>query len=534
MNICKYILYVGVVILFLGGFLDGVGVQAASRDIIVRQQVGEDITPPTTSSILSVDPIASTQIDITWSSSTDSGFGLAGYRLYRDTTQIATTTSLSFSDTGLAPGTTYAYSVAAFDIVNNVSTTSAAVSTTTLPAPVQPTVPQATSTNQVGGLVLPQVVNFAVKTGVTTAEVTFTTRTPVQYILRYGITEAMDAGFVRTDVYRREHQTYLTELLSNTQYFYELIGVDRFGRQRELSSGSFVTKAAYTIDVPPNVADFQAEAVGNDVSLRWENPDYPSFAYVRVVRSHYYFPIDPSGGYVVYEGNAESLYDSSAFSEHGEQFYTIFTYNLDGLHSSGAIAAATRQVVRGSTLPARDEEITVEPVEAAIEDTKDPSEPVPAYRLRFSDIVVIQNGEVTAASSETIELSARDLFEVQVPAALVPAETRVVTLSLRNPFNTREVHRYLLRLNDGGRYYTAVINALDQTGEYPVAIRAYDHQINVLGTTRGVFIAREGYVAPKENRFAISLVYIVIIGLIIGLSLWLLWLLLRSFRRKSA
>jgi len=53
---------------------------------------------------------------------------------------IATRTSRSFSDTLLTPSTTYSYSVLAYDAAGNVSAKSAAVSATTLKAPVAPVV----------------------------------------------------------------------------------------------------------------------------------------------------------------------------------------------------------------------------------------------------------------------------------------------------------------------------------------------------------------------------------------------------------
>ena len=61
---------------------------------------------------------------------------VAGYQIFRNGTSIGVTNSVSFSDTGLAPGTTYSYTVAAFDAAGNVSTLTAAVSATTTSTPI--------------------------------------------------------------------------------------------------------------------------------------------------------------------------------------------------------------------------------------------------------------------------------------------------------------------------------------------------------------------------------------------------------------
>ena len=61
---------------------------------------------------------------LSWTASTDpaGGSGLAGYRVYRDGTLIATTTSITYtdSDSAVVPGT-YVYSVVAFDGAGNTT-----------------------------------------------------------------------------------------------------------------------------------------------------------------------------------------------------------------------------------------------------------------------------------------------------------------------------------------------------------------------------------------------------------------------------
>jgi hypothetical protein len=57
---------------------------------------------------------------------------VAGYRIYRNGTQIATAASTSYQDTGLTAATTYSYTVAAYDSAGNLSAQSSPVSATTL------------------------------------------------------------------------------------------------------------------------------------------------------------------------------------------------------------------------------------------------------------------------------------------------------------------------------------------------------------------------------------------------------------------
>ena len=59
---------------------------------------------------------SSTSVSLAWSASTDD-VGVAGYRIYRDGIKIGAPAGTSFTDSGLAPGTTYSYCVRAVDAV---------------------------------------------------------------------------------------------------------------------------------------------------------------------------------------------------------------------------------------------------------------------------------------------------------------------------------------------------------------------------------------------------------------------------------
>ena len=96
------IFFVGFLALFLGV---APALAGSVRDFSVRTPVGDDVSPPTTPTLLTATPIAPTQIDLTWSPSTDD-FQLLGYTVSRDGQHIATTTLTSYSDTGLTASTT--------------------------------------------------------------------------------------------------------------------------------------------------------------------------------------------------------------------------------------------------------------------------------------------------------------------------------------------------------------------------------------------------------------------------------------------
>jgi hypothetical protein len=114
---------------------------SSSVAVTVSNSSGGDTTAPSVPTSLVQDttiPVTATSIDMKWNASTDNsgGSGLAGYKLYRNGTLIATlgSTTTSYMDYGLAANTSYIYTVAAFDNSgnNSAATTGVTVKTTTL------------------------------------------------------------------------------------------------------------------------------------------------------------------------------------------------------------------------------------------------------------------------------------------------------------------------------------------------------------------------------------------------------------------
>jgi len=100
-----------------------------------------DTQAPTTPSSLVATAVSTSQINLSWTASTDN-VGVTGYRVERcqgagcsDFAQIATPTSASYNDTGLSASTSYSYRVRAQDAVPNLSAYSSTASATTLATP---------------------------------------------------------------------------------------------------------------------------------------------------------------------------------------------------------------------------------------------------------------------------------------------------------------------------------------------------------------------------------------------------------------
>ena len=92
-----------------------------------------DTEPPSVPTNLSATAVSSSQIDLSWSASSDDR-GVTSYRIIRNDSIIATGSATSYSNTGLTAETTYTYTVQAGDAAGNFSSQSAPVTAATLPS----------------------------------------------------------------------------------------------------------------------------------------------------------------------------------------------------------------------------------------------------------------------------------------------------------------------------------------------------------------------------------------------------------------
>jgi chitodextrinase len=99
-----------------------------------------DTTPPSVPGALAVSNVAQTSMTLQWSASNDN-VGVTGYDVYRNSSKVASVTSTSSSQSGLACGTTYQYEVVARDAAGNASQparASAATAACATPTPPPP------------------------------------------------------------------------------------------------------------------------------------------------------------------------------------------------------------------------------------------------------------------------------------------------------------------------------------------------------------------------------------------------------------
>lgn len=117
------------------GAQDGTATLAAATDwyavaATFRPVSTGDTQPPSVPAGLHATSVASTSVSLAWSPSTDN-VGVTGYTVYRNGAKLATVTTTSYTDGAVNPGTTYTYTVDAFDAAGNHSAQSQPLPVTT-------------------------------------------------------------------------------------------------------------------------------------------------------------------------------------------------------------------------------------------------------------------------------------------------------------------------------------------------------------------------------------------------------------------
>ncbi|MEO7364551.1 MAG: fibronectin type III domain-containing protein [Candidatus Saccharimonadales bacterium] len=129
-------------IMHVGELVIGLVLLAAVQNFwAVLAGASPDISPPSVPTGLALSGRSATEIDISWNASTDD-VAVTGYHIYRGGVLRGDSATTDYADTGLAPNTSYTYTVSAYDAVPNTSAESNPLNASTLADTAPPSVPQ--------------------------------------------------------------------------------------------------------------------------------------------------------------------------------------------------------------------------------------------------------------------------------------------------------------------------------------------------------------------------------------------------------
>ena len=225
---------------------------------------GLDSQPPSVPSGVAVIATTATDVQVTWTASTDT-IGVTGYNILRREgggflAKIASSVSTSFNDSGLTTGTTYYYAVQSYDADNNTSANSAEVMVTVLDPNCDQT-PPTTPTN------LHASVNG------TNIELSWTASTDNVGIYGYTIYQSTRSGGPYTAIDESLTTSYTdeTSAAGGGTFYYVISAVDTYPNESGFSNEVAVTIITVNQLVPQNL---MAKASSrSEILLTWLPPD---------------------------------------------------------------------------------------------------------------------------------------------------------------------------------------------------------------------------------------------------------------------
>ncbi len=467
----------------------------------------DDTANPSIPTGLTATAVSSSQIDLSWNASTDD-VAVTGYRIFRDSTAIATTTSLSYSDAGLAALTEYEYAVEAFDGTFKYSGQSATTSATTLITPVTPPTTSSGGSSGYSDLVIS---GLNTTPAIDSVAISFSTNYSTQAKVYWGTTSDYELGSVSGLFYDFNHMVKIDGLNPNTTYFFKIEVTNGAGRIKVLES-TFQTQSIIAEPQLTNVTDFKAIPKENSIALSWNNPSSPEFDSVRLVRSDKFFPRDINDGEVVYEG-ADENYQDRDVSVGVTYYYSIFTKDIANTFSSGALAQARIKPAGEIAQPAT---------------STDPFIDIPILTnvhpdiasLALTDFDFIQSSIKLVNIGTGVVIDGSKNLTISLEYRKVPEILKTIAITLIDPSDPSQVFPFLLRVNKDKTAYEATLAPLGRSGTYQMKIMVLDYKNQGLKRIEGSLKAfvfgqvkdiTENQANLRRNIIALSLIALIMI-----------------------
>jgi len=185
---------------------------------------------PSVPTNLSGNAVSETQVNLTWTASTDN-VGVTGYKIYRNSAQIGTSATTSYSDSTCSANTTYTYTVSAYDARSNESAQSA-------PAVVM-----------TPDLTPPTISNVASTPANTTCAVTWTTNEAATSQVEYGLTTSYGSLTALDPTLVTSHSVQVTGLTAAQTYHYRVRSKDAANNERISGDYTFTTTGGGVADI---------------------------------------------------------------------------------------------------------------------------------------------------------------------------------------------------------------------------------------------------------------------------------------------
>jgi hypothetical protein len=336
----------------------------------------------------------------------------------------------------------------------------------------------------------------------------------------FGQTQDYEEKAISEGNFYLEHSTKLADLLPKTGYHFKIICKDRSGNEVESEDQQFTTLTPPDTTPPANVRNFEAVPGNRKIVLYWENPPDLDFKETKITRSTDFYPKSLGEGVLVYIGDG-TLFEDINLINGITYYYTAFSYDKVGNHSSGAIVSAIPETI---------------PVAPPIKPPVKPpvvTPPSEIEKLTLKDFDFWQLGEkLSLIEEKNIKLVEEISLTVSIDYEKVPEDLKTIIISLEKD---EKYFSFLFKINREQTKYFTTLSPLEE-GIYPINLHLLDFKDQTVKTISGQLIVEKAKILLERIPWYKNLIiwlYILLIALLIGIIIiiYLLYLLKKKKKR---
>jgi len=336
----------------------------------------------------------------------------------------------------------------------------------------------ATTTVSTPVIVAGEILNLNIKTGINYAIISWNTSVPTLGSVSWGKGDSYNDGIVNGINITSHHEIIIENLSASTTYSYFInSSLPEYYYARNF--GTFSTFPIPEIKIIPSINNLIATQSNNEIVLSWNNPDSTDFQGVKIVRSPFFYPTDPSEGKVVYDGNGTYTRDSD-LSFDTKYFYSAFSYDENLNYSSGVVAESlvgTKQM-------------------ASPENASMSQKNLNLNILPIKDFVFSEGDLELSVSSSTVRVYPFDDLKIIIGVNRFATGTKSLILRIKDPIDISRVYSYSFALDSTKNFFYSIMPNLNNSYTYPFTITAYGLDNKAVYISYGNFDVR----ALKEQK----------------------------------
>lgn len=326
--------------------------------------------------------------------------------------------------------------------------------------------------------------NIDIISGINYAIISWDSDVPSYGSVSWGIGDGYNGGSI-TNTEIVSHHLFIVENLSASTTYSYLITSSLPDSYYVSHVGNFTTLSIPEIKIIPSIYNLTATTTSNEIILSWKNPDNEDFDGVKIVRSPFFFPLNPDEGKIIYEGKGIYVRDSDIIFDQ-KYYYSAFSYDKDLHYSSGVLVQSILKSKKIST---------------STEEAHQDEENKNTIILPINHFVFSQNDLELPASSSTIVVYPYNDLKIIIDAKRFPVGTKTLILKIQDQYDISKSFSYSFVLDNTKNFFYANVPNFFNKNIYAFSITSYGSDYKIISETKGFFDVR-GVDGSKQILFS--------------------------------